>query len=928
MAAGAPVGVFVEGESGVGKSALTRQFLESLRAKGGKVVILEGRCHEQERVPYNAFDAVIDALARHVRARGRATREQLLPPGTGRLLKLFPTLGVVEEVAARGHESIHPRAEARADRDGAFAVLRELLRRVAVRRPTVIVLDDVQWADTDSLALLEQLTTGPDAPPLLYIATARRRPDGTSCAARSAMRGDVRGISLGGLAEGDANALLDRLLAQRTHARGGDAPIDRSSVVASTHGHPMFIEEMVRYLALPRADSGAVALDDALFARVTELDEGAKKLLALVAAAGMPVPHAIVAEAARLSPATYAEHVATLRDARLVRVRGDRQEDAIEPYHDRVREAVLARTGDRARASLHGRLGAVFETRGGGAELLFHHFAAAGDGARATRYAEVAAEAAAGALAFERSATLYRNALSFGATDPARKRRLLTALGERLIDAGRAREAAASFVRAAAVVPTDPGERLELERRAAEQFLMGGHLHEGLAATRDVLRAFDLSLPARRLVALARVGWYRLRLARRPLTWTRRSPGDVSPQSAARLDVCWSVGAGLGMVDSVRSMIFVYLGALLALDHGDEARIARALAAAAIADAGLGRRTEASRLHEACLHASASEGSERVLFYGALSGVAHAFFLDNDWERALAGTREAHRLWQSTGRTEGWESDIAEQFACWCLDNSGRFTELRERVPARIRAAQRAGNRFIEVSFRSQFVNLHLLRDRPDEARADVEEAIGSWLEDSGDFGNQEYLALRSLSYIALYAGDLAAAEGLLPQWARYFASLMGRVVFLRQDALMFIGSIALARAIAARTRGDQRAFRSRMREAKRAARDVLGIALPMARGHALHLRAGIHAVEGDGDGAIAALREGLAHAEARRIALDVACLQLRLATLLGAREGHSAAQAEARDLRLVAERWFAAEGAISPARMIAVVLPGWPHPG
>jgi hypothetical protein len=86
--------------------------------------------------------------------------------------------------------------------------------------------------------------------------------------------------------------------------------------------------------------------------------------------------------------------------------------------------------------------------------------------------------------------------------------------------------------------------------------------------------------------------------------------------------------------------------------------------------------------------------------------------------------------------------------------------------------------------------------------------------------------------------------------------------------------------------------------------------------------------VEGDGDGAIAALREGLAHAEARRIALDVACLQLRLATLLGAREGHSAAQAEARDLRLVAERWFAAEGAISPARMIAVVLPGWPHPG
>src|SRR5439155_7045509 len=103
------------------------------------------------------------------------------------------------------------------------------------------------------------------------------------------------------------------------------------------------------------------------------------------------------------------------------------------------------------------------------------------------------------------------------------------------------------------------------------------------------------SLPTNRLVALARIGWYQLRLARHPLTWSRRAARDVDPRAASRIDVCWSVGAGLGMVDSMRSMIFVYLGALLALEAGDEARVARAQSAAAVADGGVRPRARAAR---------------------------------------------------------------------------------------------------------------------------------------------------------------------------------------------------------------------------------------------------------------------------------------------------------------------------------------------
>jgi hypothetical protein len=681
----------------------------------------------------------------------------------------------------------------------------------------------------------------------------------------------------------------------------------------------MFIEEMTRYLARPHAATGAIALDDALLARVGELEPNARRALSLVVAAGMPIARGLLAIATELEPSEHARHIATLRDARLVRVHGGRQDDAIEPYHDRVREAVLGHLESGERRSLHAALGAVLEAHGAGPELLFHHFALAHDADRASRYAEAAAEAATRALAFDRAAALYRSALEVGGDEPERRRRLLTALGDRLTCAGRSKAAAESFLAAAGTGRVDPRERLELERRAAEQFLMGGHVAEGLAATRGVLRAFGLSLPTSRLSALAKLGWYRLRLGAHPLTWGARrdQPGL---DAIARVDACWSVGAGLGMVDSVRSMLFVYQGALLALETGDEIRIARALAAGAVAEAGLGRREHAARLTSACQRAVTSDGSERARFYGSLATLATRFFLDNDWRGSIDETREAQRSWESSGRTEGWEADIVEQFACWSLDNSGRLAELRARVVPRIRSAQRAGNRFVEVNFRTQFVVLYLLRDEADEARADVEDAIASWLPGSTDFGNQDYLALRSVTYVALYSGDLRAAERLLPRWRAYFGSLMSRVVFLRQDALAFVGSIALARAAAAHAKGDALETRARIREARRAADEADALPLPMAHAYALRLRAGIHAVQGESDGARAVLFEALRDAESRGTELEAACIRWRLADLVAGDEG--------KRLREMAEQWMASQGARVPERLVAAILPGWRHPG
>src|SRR5262249_11352996 len=239
----------------------------------------------------------------------------------------------------------------------------------------------------------------------------------------------------------------------------------------------------------------------------------------------------------------------------LARMSGARSTDHIETYHDRVREAALSRLDQRHRRKCHYLLALAFEVLGSAdAETLFVHWRGAGDAEKASVYAERAAALASGALAFDRAARLYRLALELSAERGAPTDALRVRLGDALVYAGRSLEAADVYLFASN--EATGARALELRRRAADQLLRSGHVDEGIALFDEILavNGWRLAPTPRRALRSLLIGRARIRL--RGLRFRQRDASQIASEQLARIDTCWSVATGLGMVDNVRGVDF------------------------------------------------------------------------------------------------------------------------------------------------------------------------------------------------------------------------------------------------------------------------------------------------------------------------------------------------------------------------------------
>ena len=158
VSGGGPLAVYVRGSGGAGEGALVRAYLDEMDRRGG-ATILRGRCYERERVPYQALDGVIDALARHLRRMRMDEASALLSEGIADLASIFPVLQGVAAVADGPH-SFAPSIDPVESERRALGALESLLRRLSERRPLVLSIEDLHWGDRESAAWIARLFEG------------------------------------------------------------------------------------------------------------------------------------------------------------------------------------------------------------------------------------------------------------------------------------------------------------------------------------------------------------------------------------------------------------------------------------------------------------------------------------------------------------------------------------------------------------------------------------------------------------------------------------------------------------------------------------------------------------------------------------------------------------------------------------------------
>ncbi len=907
---GRAVVVGVRGRSGAGKSSLLHCFLDGLAARGG-VVVLAGRCYEQESVPYKALDSLIDALSQYLGRLPPDEAAALLPADVTPLARVFPVLRRVRAVAEAPHRA--GAADPQEVRRRAFAALRQLLARLGARKHLVLAIDDLQWGDVDSAALLAELLRPPDAPALLLLACYRSEEVDTSpflgaflpALDRAGDGLDRRAVTVEALTPDEARDLSLALF-----GRGGPAARARAEAVArESGGNPLFVHELVQNLQAGGPSPGeAISLDEVLWARVRRLPDEARRVLEALAVAAGPLDQGLACRVAGLADGRGA--LAQLRAGRLVRSTGSAERGDIETYHDRVRETVVAHLPAEARRDYHRGLALALEAAGrADAESLAQHFQGAGESARAGEYYARAAGQAAEALAFDRAAKLYRLALELCPLEGEERRRLRTQLAHALANAGRGTEAAHEYQASAEGAPA--AEALDLRRLAAMYFLISGRIDQGLSVMRTVLRAVGLWWPPTPRLVLGSLLLQRARLWLRGLHFRERTEEQIPADELTRIDVSWSAAVGLTRVHTLRGAELQARHMLLALRGGEPYRVARALAleAAHSATGGVPGYPRAQRLLAAARAINGrvahphTIGLERLI-----SGVSE--YLCGRWRKGLGPCEEAARILHEQCTGVMWELNTARAYVVYILYFMGEIAEMARRLPALLADAAERGNLFVLANhgtFSKPLVQL--AADEPEAAGRDLDGLMAQWSQQG--FQAQHFYSLCAHTHIDLYRGDAESAwRRVRAEWPALAASLLLRVQHVRIFSHECRARAALAMAARAADPGPFLAV------AERDVRRLEPEQVPYPDALARLLRAGLAAVRRDHDATVSLLREAVDGLEAVEMRLYAAAARRRLGELVGGDEG--------RALIGQADAWLAAQGVRDAGRMAAMLTPSF----
>jgi eukaryotic-like serine/threonine-protein kinase len=745
--------VSVHGPSGVGKSTLVHRFLGRAAAAGA--LVLSGRCYEAEAVPFKALDGVIDCLARHLRRLPTADARAFLPRDVGPMARVFPVLQEVAAVAAAvASRPAGTTADAQDLRRRAFDGVRETLARLADTQPVVVAIDDLQWGDVDSAAMLGALVAPPDPPAVLWVASFRTdalETNGclTTLRDEAGFR-DRRKIFVAPLTSAESAELSIELEPKLSESL-------RERAILDAGGNPYFLQELIRgYASLDPTDE-AGGLDALLWSRVVRLGEPARRLLAVVAAAGRPIPEPVACLAAGVH-GEDTKSFSQLRAERWIRGTGD---DGVVAYHDRVREAVLHRLPAETLVECHRRLAEVLEAAGGAdPERLGEHWHAAGQPLRAGPCFLQAADLAANGLAFERAADLYRKAFATGAIATNDVWDVRRRMAESIAHAGRGYAAAGEYLRACECAPPDQCDGLR--RKAAVLQLTTGHYSEGVATLRGCLASVGLRYPETTTRTFAELAWAQFRLRIRGIRFRRRPAAEAPPELLQRVSVCRELITALGASDPLRGFLFATNGLLDSLRLGDPVVVSYFLSLLAANHGYLGQASLADRYLQTageCLTDSTS-GYPRALHTMSSSMVA---YLGGNWLDAVTLAVRAQDEFRDSPQAAWWERATAVMIEMNALYFRGHYGELKPALDRHFSEAKQRADVYTMANLltlvKPQVDMAHGRMDYPDSL---IDDVLDAWGREGVQI--QHANALYTKSLLAFHRGNWAAALRLLDE--------------------------------------------------------------------------------------------------------------------------------------------------------------------
>ncbi len=905
----------VHGASGVGKSTLVQHYVQQLDA--GEL-ILRGRCYEQESVPYKAIDSAVDALCEHLLTLPRKELSDMLPSDISLLAQVFPVINRLNERVLFPAASTGA-SDARRIRRRSVQAMRELLGHLRRDRPVILTIDDLQWGDIDSIALLGEIFASSDPPPVLVLCTYRREYlDRSPClAALFELQKTNPAIRWFDIA-------VDPFSAEETHdfAKSllGDAAISEvaSRIAKESGGNLYFAVELARYASRFSAEEArtfgadSLRIDNLLHDRIAALENESRELLEVVAVHSQPLAQADAYQAAGFASRDPAP-LNALRLASLVRSTGFNQTDQVESFHDRVRDAVLQAIPSERRRLLHGALAETLEaSERGDAESLALHNERAGNIAKAGRFHELAGDRAAAAFAFDRSASHYRSCLELLTASPEQEANLRAKLAEALVNSGRGVDAAREFEAAAHHSPAKT--KIELERRAAFHYAASGYILEGNAIFERVLERVGLSFPTSKRAVLFSILSSSFRLRLLGSRFRERDLSSVSPATLARFDAASSVAKPMTLTNTALGMNFGLLALIIAMRAGDPVRFVYGLECAyVLALQGPEPRRRAEALIEIArgIVARHDDPNLKGAFLLTEAGVA---YVQAKWKECIRLLDEAEDTY--VNHTRGTHFHVAQvrSLQLYTLWSLGEFLELSNRCGPFLEEAEQVGDLFFSANIRTFSRPLaYLAADRPATASDSVLSGLNAW--PAPGYQLQNAMAALILAWIAFYEGKAGRnLDFVEEQWRLIRANHIDSFDNMRATTLDFRCRTALAAANRHNKTSPQRM--KALKIARECSRILDRQTNPWGRASAKVAQAALQQFEGN---AAAAAETFVA---AAKLFEDID--MMGYAWSARRRAGQMIGGDEGRNLVEAADRWFESQSILRPERFAAMHVGGF----